>query len=1198
MLTLENTKTLYDLLANAGTEYAAKTFIKYEKEDVFYDKTYSQLAKDSISFGAWVQEQQEEKQGAYHVAMLGRCSYRYLVGFFGTVSAGGVAIPLDIQASEEILIDNITRAEVDVLLFDWEFHDEVKAILKACPAIRHSICLQKVQEDNIPELCKLYADNHFVPAAKEEECAMIIFTSGTTGRGKGVMLSHGNIIDNLFSSTETEDQSSEVCMNVLPVHHIFCLSGDVFLIMRYGSLLCLCPDISKIMTYLSIYQPTSIRVVPMISKMLYNRIVMTKKQNPELSDIEVKNKVLGRRFHKIISGGGYLAKDLAMNFARLGITIGQGYGMSECAPKISAPDYGCLEKLDSVGKVVERCQVRIVDGEIQVKSPSVMMGYYHDPELTKEAITEDGWLCTGDMGYVDDEGYIYLTGRKKNLIILSNGENVAPEGIENKFDDEVLVQDILVYGEGDTIAAEVYPNYEYAQLQNIADIEQAVQAVINKKNEELPPFSKIVRCTVRKHPFEKTSSKKIIREKFFEAKAQSESRRSDVKLPETDTQKKLYEIVLEITGNELMGISDDFYMSGLDSLGSVLLIEEIDRRLHETITLSDLLEYNTIEKLEAFLGEKKQVASVDLSVREVYPLTNMQKYFAYIIKGNTTANLPFLFQLHEDIDLSRLAGAIKDTLDAHPALKANIHFDGQQYMVFRDDSRQIDVPVLRLSEQEWQDKKETLVVPFAYTTEDDLVHACLCETEEHKYMFLDVAHIVGDGITINIILEDINSRYCGEELEKESYTFYEYILEEQARATNGLRERDIKAAAELMKDIHLDRSILNQRQREDAFAREYAVIRSRFECLNRKKIMYFCKKNGVSENVMFVTAFSYLIYLFSDEEDVFCNSIHSGRTDSRYARLAGSLFTCYFCRFTKEPHEKVLSLLKRTGKQIMNTMKSAISMARQGEVFFQYQGDILGMDSIGGLPASREHIQLDALPFHMQVMSDNKGYYQELRYWANRFDREQLQIFIDCLEAVVLAMLDEPSVRRLKRHLPDKVYPKHFLIAIKELNQEAGFELVGEKRAKQCKVYILDEGYKKKPYGAWGRLYVMDYKPDSYTKELENPYGDGVLYETEMIARILPDKTLDFLENNGRTVVTDGIHGLRQFYLKDVEEALLACEGVTLAKAYLYYDTEVNEMSLTAEIALEGDKTSEDVMEAMKAKYEGTMLPKVIHVIR
>src|SRR5699024_8301867 len=133
---------------------------------------------------------------------------------------------------------------------------------------------------------------------------------------------------------------------------------------------------------------------------------------------------------------GYLAPELAKNFQDLGISIAQGYGMSECSPKISSPDWSRPDKIASVGRVVEGCQVRIVDDEIQVKSPSVMMGYYKDPENTAQALTEDGWLRTGDIGYVDEEQFLYLTGRKKNLIILSNGENVAPEQIENMFEDE------------------------------------------------------------------------------------------------------------------------------------------------------------------------------------------------------------------------------------------------------------------------------------------------------------------------------------------------------------------------------------------------------------------------------------------------------------------------------------------------------------------------------------------------------------------------------------------------------------------------------------------------------------------------------------------------------------------------------------------------------------------------------------------
>ena len=173
---------------------------------------------------------------------------------------------------------------------------------------------------------------------------------------------------------------------------------------------------------------------------------------------------------------------------------------------------------------------------------------------------------------------LYLTGRKKNLIILSNGENVAPEGIENLFDDEVLIKDIMVYGDGDTIAACVYPNYEYAQAQNITDVEGAVNDIVNIKNVALPTSSQIMKCSVRKHPFKKTSSNKIIREQFFEDMKNEEVRISELTMPDTDMQKELCQVIGDITGNDYIGTTEDFYSIGLDSMGSVMLIEEMDER--------------------------------------------------------------------------------------------------------------------------------------------------------------------------------------------------------------------------------------------------------------------------------------------------------------------------------------------------------------------------------------------------------------------------------------------------------------------------------------------------------------------------------------------------------------------------------------------------------------------------------------------
>lgn len=1197
MINRENTRTLYDLLKNSGTEYASKIFLKYEQAEVFYCNTYSELYKDSCSFGAWVSEQGE----CPHVALLGQCSYRYLNALFGTVSAGGIAIPIDIKAGTKGIIERINQADTDILLYDWDFHDEIDIYKNECSNVKEFICIQNMSEQSVHNICRDYRNNSFEPAAKEDECALIIYTSGTTGRGKGVMLSHGNLIDNIFNSTEIEKQDNEIALNVLPIHHVFCLSGDVFLTMRYGSMLCLCPDVSKLFHYIDVFRPTVLRAVPMISKTIYNRIVMMHRKNRKVTRRHIKDELLGVDFHKIISGGGYLAKDLALNLIGLGITIGQGYGMSECSPKIAAPDYERLEKLDSVGRLVEGCKVRIVEGEIQVKSPSVMMGYYNDKALTEEALTEDGWLRTGDLGYVDDEDFLYLTGRKKNLIILSNGENVAPEGIENLFDDELLIKDILVYGDGDTIAACVYPNYEYAQQQNITDVEGAVNDIINVKNVSLPTSSQIMKCKVRKHPFKKTSSNKIIREQFFEDMKNEEVRISELTMPDTDIQKELCQMLSDITGNDYVGTTEDFYSIGLDSMGSVMVIEEIDERFGVNISLSELIENNTVLSLEAFIQSKQNNAEsiTDLSVRDEYPLTNIQMYFGYIIKGNTTGNLPFLYKLDDSIDLERLKNAVLKVCDAHPIMKANIHFNGKMLMTYRNDNKVIPIPIEKMTESLWEEKKKELVRAFTYTEDDDLVHVFLCETEKSKYFFIDVAHIIGDGVSIGIILKDINKIYCGKNVEPEKFTFFEYALEDNARRTNGVRESDIKKTGELMKDVCLNRSILNKRLAPDTFEKKYAVIKSNFKRLTRKEILYYCKENGVSENVMFLSAFNYLIYLFSDQDDVFANSIHSGRTDSRYAHMVGSLFITYFCRFTRKPHETVIDLLKRTGSQIMTTMKNSVSNARQGEMFFQYQGDILGLKEIGDAPATRYHLQLDSLPFHMQVFNDDKGYYQELRFWENRFDRKQLEIFLECYEYILLAMLEETSVRRLKRYLPEEVFPKHFIIATKQLNEEAGEKLVDARR-RECKVYILDESYRKKPYGAWGKLYIKDIRPAKYNKVISSRYSEGDLYETDIIARILPDGTLDMLENNGRTVITDGVHGIRKFYLKDVEKAVNSIESVESSNAYLYFDTEINEMSLAVDVRLSesGDINNEDIIDYMNENYDQTMIPKQINILK
>lgn len=1197
---LENTKTLYDLLENAGKLYSDKVFLRYEIDDVVYEKKYGEFVVDAKKVAKFIQQEGEAWGHDLHVAMLGRNSYEYLCTLLGTVSAGGVAIPMDTQLSKENLMKNLEKADTDILFYDWEFRSQASYIMERCDFIHQCVCLQEMAYiENIVNIFNEYDGSDFVSTVTPEQMALIIFTSGTTGDSKGVMLSHANEIDNTFCS-DNANPGEEVILGILPVHHVFCINSDIFMVIRYGNTLCISRDLKRMLQDMQLFEPTFLRAVPAMLKAMINRVTITQTQNPDLSIEEVKKKVWGGRLEKIASGGGYLSPDIAKRFLAVGIRIGQGYGMSECAPKISVPDYDREDKLESIGFLVRNCEVRIVDGEIQVKSPSVMMGYYKDEEKTKETITEDGWLRTGDLGYLDDDGFLYLTGRKKNLIILANGENVSPEGIENLFDQDLLVTDVLVYGQGEKIVAEVYPNYEYAQVQGITDIDGEIRAIVEKRNAELPTYSRIADVTVRKDPFEKTSSKKIIRSKFFNAQDEAEQRAKTVKRPENDLQQSIYDLVKEVLGKEDFGVDEDLFEQGLDSLGSFMLIEDFESKLGRIISYNELMSATTVEKIEGVFLDKEEEAKIDYSVREKYPLTNMMKYFGYVIRGNTTGNLPFTFMLDDSIDMKKLQSAITRVLDAHPGVKAKIYPDETGWLaVFRDDSRRVEIPIEEISDDEWEKLKEEILVPFAYTKEDDLFHIRLFQTPTKKYMLFDVSHIMGDGMTMNILFDDLNKAYVGEPIEDETYTFFEYIIDDQHREEQGVRKKNIQYYDGLLKGLRLERSLLNRKDKADLSKESNAVIYKRFD-LVKKEILYFCNRMGVSENVLFLTAFNYTVGLFSDEKDLFTCSIHSGRTDGRWRRVAGPLFLTYFTRYNVVPHETTVDLLKRSGRQIMDTMKAVISVPREGEMFFQYQADLISIPTVGDAPAEPVHLQLDSLPFHLQVMADDNGYYTQLRYWENRFDEDQLQIFLTCYESVIkaMAMEEERSARRLKKHIPQEMFPHHYTVSAGELAEENGADFFADTDAsEQVQAYVLDDLFNKKPIGAWGRLYILDKEPIHCEDTVRHPDKRGhYLYDTGVTARILPDGRIDFLENSGRVVLTDGSRGRRYYDLGALEKTLSPVSNVKGVHAYLAYDTSMNEMRLEMDVDTSQNSFINELRSVAGESLGEQMVPTVVNL--
>ena len=229
MITRENIHTLGDLLENAAVDFENQVFIRYETDGIVYEKGYRTFAMDTRAVAHWTINKMGELGKKPHVALIGKCSYEYLTVLMGVAAAGGVAIPLDVQLSKEGFIENLKRAEADVVFFDYEYLSDVEYLEEACDCIQETICIQqRRQHFSTPQIHREFRVPTITYYAQPEDCALVIFTSGTTGHGKGVMLSHGNLLDNMFSS----DDARETCLSVLPIHHVFCISGDLLLNLR------------------------------------------------------------------------------------------------------------------------------------------------------------------------------------------------------------------------------------------------------------------------------------------------------------------------------------------------------------------------------------------------------------------------------------------------------------------------------------------------------------------------------------------------------------------------------------------------------------------------------------------------------------------------------------------------------------------------------------------------------------------------------------------------------------------------------------------------------------------------------------------------------------------------------------------------------------------------------------------------------
>lgn len=544
---------------DALQEYSDRTIFAWKEHGEAHELTYGELLENVRCLALALTATYGENAHRV-IGIIGETSPYWIISYLAILSSGNVALPLDKELAHDELAKFLTVADAAGIVYSATFnkvipeladgHTTLTNLFPMDPADDTPVAVGNAVVTSLDRMLRIGAESEreFIPDTDTERMAQILFTSGTTGSSKCVMLCQRNIFSVVTSAcTQVYFCKEDVLVSVLPLHHTYELACTLAAA-NYGAKICINDSIRHAMKNFKEYQPTGLVLVPMFVTTMYKKIQSEAKRSGKdkilavgtkvasrlsLAGIDLSDKIFkdvreafGGRLHKIICGGAALSPEMIQAFEAFGISIYEGYGITECSPLVAVTPYW-KRKPGSVGPAVPCCEIRIegteendlgyISGEVQVRGDNVMLGYMNNDEANADAFTDDGWFRTGDVGYMDKDGYLTITGRMKSVIVLDNGKNVFPEEIEEYLERIDTIAESVVVGrtEEDTgetkLVAVIFPAYEKYPDLSENDIRCEIQKSIAALNKKLPSFKQIHKLEFRKTEFEKTSSRKIKR---------------------------------------------------------------------------------------------------------------------------------------------------------------------------------------------------------------------------------------------------------------------------------------------------------------------------------------------------------------------------------------------------------------------------------------------------------------------------------------------------------------------------------------------------------------------------------------------------------------------------------------------------------------------------------------------------------------
>ncbi len=511
-LKINNLKDLLELALKKYSHHIAFSYLK-DKEKI--KKTYEDVYQDVFNLSKYFSQNYQNK----HIALIGENSYNWIITFLAIILSNNICVVLDKDLNRDDIENLMKKSDTKIICYSNYYNSFVKDMsYKALPI------------DNIEDYFILLKTKTKKILIDDDKDAVIFFTSGTTGANKAVVLSQKNMARDIYGASSLFKPDGTI-VSLLPFHHAFGLITGILKPFYSGKEIYINNSLKYVLRDLKENKPDTIFVVPAFIETFYKQIWRTarlKKQEKLLKySLKLNNRLLkmhidirkrlfksilnefGGNLHYIICGGAYLDKKYVEWFRSIGLEILNGYGITECSPVVSV-NRNHYYKDGSVGQICRDVNVKIIAGEICVNGDIIMKGYYKDKAATK-AVIKDGYFYTGDLGYIDKDGFLFITGRKKNIIVLSNGENISPEQIESELMKYNGVDEVIVYEDDNKLVASIYPTEEYLEDQEYFD------KIIYQYNQNKPKNHQIAYVKLRMEEFVKNNNGKILRSKVKES---------------------------------------------------------------------------------------------------------------------------------------------------------------------------------------------------------------------------------------------------------------------------------------------------------------------------------------------------------------------------------------------------------------------------------------------------------------------------------------------------------------------------------------------------------------------------------------------------------------------------------------------------------------------------------------------------------